>query len=66
MSLVSLASALFTVNSTFVFMVGPMHWDPGKMVIMHCVSVVICAVLNGINILKYLKLPCAQLLFMIS
>lgn len=30
MSLVSLASALFTVNSTFVFRVGPMHWDPGK------------------------------------
>ena len=30
MTRVSLAAALFTVNSTFVFMEGPMHWDPGK------------------------------------
>ncbi|KAL9186217.1 hypothetical protein ACHAXT_005455 [Thalassiosira profunda] len=28
MSVVSLAAALFTVNSTFVFQAGPMHWDP--------------------------------------
>ena len=30
MSLVSLAAALFTLNSTFVFMEGPMHWDPAR------------------------------------
>jgi len=30
MSLVSLASALFTVNSTFVLQAGPMHWDPAR------------------------------------
>mmetsp|Transcript_24413 Transcript_24413/g.52300 ORF Transcript_24413/g.52300 Transcript_24413/m.52300 type:complete len:265 (+) Transcript_24413:57-851(+) len=30
MSLVSLAAALFTVNSTFVFMAGPMSWDPAR------------------------------------
>jgi len=30
MSLVSLAAALFTVNSTFVFEAGPMHWDPAR------------------------------------
>mmetsp|Transcript_25671 Transcript_25671/g.61689 ORF Transcript_25671/g.61689 Transcript_25671/m.61689 type:complete len:277 (+) Transcript_25671:74-904(+) len=30
MSVVSLSSALFTVNSTFVFMAGPMHWDPAR------------------------------------
>ncbi|KAL7529342.1 hypothetical protein ACHAXR_002914 [Thalassiosira sp. AJA248-18] len=28
--LVSLAASLFTVNSTFVFMAGPMHWDPAR------------------------------------
>ncbi|EED92597.1 predicted protein [Thalassiosira pseudonana CCMP1335] len=30
MQLVALAASLFTVNSTFVFMVGPMHWDPAR------------------------------------
>lgn len=30
MSVVSLSSALFTVNSTFVFVAGPMHWDPAR------------------------------------
>ncbi|KAL3809434.1 hypothetical protein ACHAXA_004003 [Cyclostephanos tholiformis] len=30
MSVVSLASCLFTINSTFVFMIGPMHWDPAR------------------------------------
>mmetsp|Transcript_7903 Transcript_7903/g.17798 ORF Transcript_7903/g.17798 Transcript_7903/m.17798 type:complete len:257 (-) Transcript_7903:403-1173(-) len=29
-SLVSLAACLFTLNSTFVFMDGPMHWDPAR------------------------------------
>jgi hypothetical protein len=31
MGVVSLASCLFTLNSTFVFAIGPMHWDPGEM-----------------------------------
>ena len=31
MSVVSLAACLFTLNSTFVFMAGPMHWDPGML-----------------------------------
>ena len=30
MGVVSLASCLFTLNSTFVFAIGPMHWDPGE------------------------------------
>ncbi|KAL3778982.1 hypothetical protein ACHAW5_006286 [Stephanodiscus triporus] len=30
MSVVSLAACLFTLNSTFVFMIGPMHWDPAR------------------------------------
>jgi hypothetical protein len=30
MSVVSLSACLFTINSTFVFMSGPMHWDPGE------------------------------------
>lgn len=29
-SLVSLAACLFTLNSTFVFMPGPMEWDPAR------------------------------------
>jgi len=31
MGVVSLASCLFTLNSTFAFAIGPMHWDPGEM-----------------------------------
>jgi hypothetical protein len=30
MTVVSLTSCLFTLNSTFVFIIGPMGWDPGK------------------------------------
>ena len=30
MSVVSLSACLFTINSTFAFMLGPMHWDPGE------------------------------------
>ena len=42
MSVVSLAACLFTINSTFIFMAGPMHWDPGKdtsLVHVHCIRV---------------------------
>jgi hypothetical protein len=31
MAVVSLAACLFTLNSTFAFAIGPMHWDPGEM-----------------------------------
>jgi uncharacterized membrane protein YhiD involved in acid resistance len=30
MCVVSLASCLFTLNSTYVFMIGPMRWDPAR------------------------------------
>lgn len=30
MGVVALAACLFTLNSTFVFMNGPMHWDPAR------------------------------------
>jgi uncharacterized membrane protein YhiD involved in acid resistance len=30
MGVVSLASCLFTLNSTYVFMIGPMRWDPAR------------------------------------
>jgi uncharacterized membrane protein YhiD involved in acid resistance len=30
MSVVSLAACLFTLNSTYVFMNGPMRWDPAR------------------------------------
>ena len=30
MALVSLAACLFTINSVFAFLIGPMHWDPAR------------------------------------